>query len=384
MKYLAFAICVAGLLRPVTAADVTPIVVEEIIAKVNGDIITRGEMERERRQMEAEFRQQGLTGPRLQEAVNNGAKRILRDRIDQILLVSKAKEMNLNVDSEVNKQLAATQKKIGIADPDKFQQAVREQTGQPFEDYKNELKNYLLTQRVIRQEVSSQIQFKREELQKYYSEHKDEFQRKERVFLQELMVSTENKDAAGIAAADKKAKDLSGRATRGERFQELAQANSDAATAPNGGDIGSYEKGQLTKEIEDAIWDKPRGFVTAPLKQPKGFLILRVAEHQKEGLASFDEVEMEVQDKLFQPRMEPKMREYLTKLRTDAFLEIKAGYEDMGAAPGKNTIWTDPAQLKPETVTKEQVAAQIHYKRLLWLIPIPGTSTQKTGTSSSR
>jgi len=316
--------------------------------------------------------------------LSNGTKRILRYRIDQLLLVSKAKELNLNVDSEVNKQLAATQKKIGIADPDKFQQAVREQTGQSFEDYKNELRNYLMTQRVIRQEVSSQIQFKREELQKYYSEHQDEFQRKESVFLQEMLVSTENKDAAGIAAAEKKAKDLSTRASKGERFAELAQANSDAPTAPIGGDIGSYEKGQLTKEIEDAIWDKPRGFVTPPLKQAKGFLILRVAEHQKEGLANFDEVEMEVQDKLFGPRMEPKMREYLTKLRQNAFLEIKAGYEDLGAAPGKNTAWSDPAQLKPETVTKEQVAAQTRHKKLLWLVPIPGTSTQKTGPSSSR
>jgi hypothetical protein len=46
-----------------------------------------------------------------------------------------------------------------------------------------------------------------------------------------------------------------------------------------------------------------------------------------------------------------------------------------GAAEGKDTAWKDPAQLRPETVTKEEVQNQTRNRRLLWLIPIPGTST---------
>ena len=81
--------------------------------------------------------------------------------------------------------------------------------------------------------------------------------------------------------------------------------------------------------------------------------------------------------------MQPELRKFLTQLRTDAFLEIKPGFEDSGAAPGKVTTWADPAEIKPETVTKEQVAAKTRNRRVLW-IPIPGTSVQNTGTSSSR
>jgi peptidyl-prolyl cis-trans isomerase SurA len=378
MKYYAVLLAFSAL---ALKADVS--VIDEIVAKVNGDIITRSEVERERRTIEAELKKQGMTGQRLQDAIRETAKNTLRERIDQLLLISKGKELNINVDAEVSKQLAETQKKLGIGDPEKFQQAVREQTGQSYEDYRNDLKNYLITNRVIRQEVSSKIQFKREELQKYYEEHKDEFLRKERVFLHEILVSTEGKDAAGIAAAERKAKDLSARASKGERFPELAQSNSDSQTAPQGGDMGSWEKGQLMQSIEDQIWDKPRGFVTPPIKVANGFLVLKVDEHQKAGQAAFEEVEMEVQDKLFGPRMQPLLRKYLTDLRANAFLEIKAGYEDAGAAPGKNTRWTDPAELKPETVKKDEVN-QTRMKRLLWLVPIPGTSTKKTGTSSSR
>jgi peptidyl-prolyl cis-trans isomerase SurA len=82
-------------------------------------------------------------------------------------------------------------------------------------------------------------------------------------------------------------------------------------------------------------------------------------------------VENEIMEKLYQPRIEPALRAYLTKLRMDAFLEIKPGWVDTGAAPGKDTTWTDPAQIKPETVTKEEVAARTRRRRLLALMPVP-------------
>src|SRR5262249_45165182 len=103
---------------------------------------------------------------------------------------------------------------------------------------------------------------------------------------------------------------------------------------------------------------------------------------QKAGQAELADVENEVTDRLMRPRMEPAMREFLTKLRQDAFLEIKAEYIDTGASPGKDTSWVDPAQLKPETVSKAEVTNKVHRKRLLWMVPIPGTSTGVTSSSS--
>ena len=370
-------IAAAGL---ASAAEIT--VIEEIVAKVNGEIITRGDIERTRKQMEAAMREQGATGQRLTDALAEADKNILRERIDQLLLQSKGKELNLNVDSEVAKQLADIQRKSGITDPDKFQQYVRDQTGMTYEDYKNDRKNDLLTNRVIRQEVASKIQIKREESQQYYDGHKDEFKREERVFLRELLVSTP--PGTDTAQAQKKAKDLADRGKKGEKFEDLVRNNSDSSSVQQDGDIGAYEKGKLRPEIEKTVWDQPRGFVTDPINVGNGFLILKVEEHQKAGLAGLEEVLPEINNKLFNPRFNPELRRYLTQLRVTAFLEIKPGYEDSGAAPGKNTAWVDPAEIKPETITKEQVAARQRRRRLLGLMPIPGTSTQSTGTSSSR
>jgi len=206
------------------------------------------------------------------------------------------------------------------------------------------------------------------------------------VFLREIFVSTEGKDAAGIAAAEKKAKDLVVRARKGERFGEMAQTNSDAPNAAQGGEMPGFAKEELNEQLSKAIWNQSRGYVTDPISvtNPTGFAIFRVEEHQKAGLAEFEEVQYEVQDKLFRPKMQPALREYMTKLRAVAFLEIKPGYEDTGAAPGKDTSWSDPATLKPETVSKAEVAARGHRKKLLGLIPIPGTKTTTSGVSSSK
>jgi parvulin-like peptidyl-prolyl isomerase len=226
------------------------------------------------------------------------------------------------------------------------------------------------------------IQFKTEEVRAYYDEHKDEFQREERVFLREIAVSTKDNSPAAVAAAEKKAKDLVERARKGERFPELAQTNSDSPTAKDGGALDPYKKGELSANIEALIWDKERGTVTDPIKIPSGLLILRVDEHYKAGLASFEEVEGEIQNRIMGSRQQAALRAYLTKLRDVSFLEIKPGFEDTGAAPSKNTAWSDPAQLKPETVTKEEVLQNPARKRVLGMIPIPGTKA--SGTSSSR
>ncbi|HTW64873.1 MAG TPA: peptidylprolyl isomerase [Bryobacteraceae bacterium] len=365
---------------PVPAAELS--VVEEIVAKCNGDIVTRGDLDRARQELIETLRASGLTGADLEQQLAAREKNLLRDKIDQLVLVQKARDLNINVDADVSKQLATIQSDSKIADPEKFQEYVKQQSGMSYEDFKQEMKNRFLTKRVIQQEVTEKMQVKHDELEKYYNEHKSEFIRKEQITLQEILISTEGKDAAGVAAAEKKAKDLVSRARKGERFAEMARDNSDAVTAKNMGELPPYKKGDLAANLEALVWNQPKGYITDPIKTGNGFLILRVEDHQKAGQAELADVENEVTEKILAPRMDAAVREYLTKLRKDAFLEIKANFIDTGAASGKDTAWVDPAQLRPETVKKEEVENKVKHKRLLWAIPVPGTQT--TATSSSQ
>jgi peptidyl-prolyl cis-trans isomerase SurA len=367
-------ICLAGALVSATtllAADRTPPdirVVEEIVAKVNGEIITRGELEKQHEAIRAELTQQGLIGQPLDDAEKKRAADALRDQIDQLLLVQKGKDLNINVDADVNRRLADLQSQSKVADPEKFHEWIREQTGETFEDFKLQLKNQMLTQRVIGEEVYRNINIPKADQEKYYNDHKSEFVRQEMVSLREIMVSTGDNSPEKVAAAEKKAKGLVDRARKGEKFGDLARQYSDAPTATSDGDFGSFKRGDLRKEIEDIVFKQNKGYVTDPVRVPAGFEILRVEEHFAPGQASFEEVQAEVNAKLSEPKVQPKVRELLTQLREKAFLEIKPGFTDSGAAPGKDTSWKDPAQLTPETTTKEAVAAT-RRKKLLKVIP---------------
>jgi parvulin-like peptidyl-prolyl isomerase len=358
------------------AADV--VVVEEIAAKVNNDIITRGELEHRRLEIEQELRRQGLTGAKLAEAVKQAERDALREQIDQLLLVQKGKDLDIKVEADVTRRLAELQVQNKIPDPDKFQEFIRQQTGMPYEDFKQQLTNQILTQRVVGQEIGSRIAVSEPEMQKYYEEHKKDYVREEQVFLSQILISTEGKTPDQVAAAEKKAKDLSERGKKGEKFSDLARDNSDdTETAKAGGFIGGFKKGLLMKQIEDIVFKQKKGYVSDPMKieKPACFLIVRVDERYEAGQASFEEVKSEVEDRLREPKIEPRVREYLTRLRAEAFLQIKDGYIDSGAAPGKDTRWQDVAQLKPQTTTKEEVASRIrNRKKLFGLVPIPGTT----------
>jgi len=366
----------AGILALVSiglASDVR--VIEEIVAKVNGDIITKGDLDRARQDLEAQLRQKGVASPEFDNAVKQQATDGLRDQIDTLLLVQHGKDLNINVDPDVTKRLAQIQIESKIADPDKFHDFIREQTGMPFEDFKQKIRDQLLTQRVISQEVMGRINVPHSDVEKYYEEHKKDFVREEQVFLSEILISTEGKTADQIALAEKRAKDLVARARKGEKFGELARQYSDAESKDNFGQLPPYKRGQFRKEIEDIVFKEKKGYVTDPIRLPQGFEILKVEERYEAGQAPLGDVENEIMERLSMPQMQPKVRELLTKLREDAFLEVRAGYVDSGAAPNKDTAWKDPAQLKPETTTKEEVASHVRKKRLLWVMPVPGTST---------
>ncbi|HUD99164.1 MAG TPA: peptidylprolyl isomerase [Bryobacteraceae bacterium] len=375
-------ILLAASISGAAAADVH--IVEEIVAKVNNDVITRGELARTRSEIEAELHQQGLSGAKLQQAVQEKASDSLRDQIDQLLLVEKAKDLNINVDTEISKRLAAMQVQSKIVDEDKFHDFIREQMNMSFEDFKQQAKNQLLTQRVISEEIGSRIAIPEADKRKYYDAHKADFVRDEEVFTRKIFISTEGKTPDQVAAAEQKAKDLVARARKGEKFGDLAATNSDdLETARAGGDMPPFKRGQFLKQIDDIVFAQKKGYVTDPIRVGDGFVIFRIEDRYEKGQATYEEVENEINERLVMPQMNAKVRTYLTTLRKEAFLEIKPGFVDSGAAPGKDTTWKDVAQLRPQTVTKEQVAAHHRRKRLLFAIPVPGTGDKKPPASKT-
>src|SRR6266852_2332941 len=310
--------------------------VEEIIARVNNEIITRSEYEKSRNSAEEDAQQdcQGKCTPeQLKAEIEQRQKTSLRDLIDQSLLVQRAKDMGVSVEPELIKRLDAIRTQNKIESMEELEKAVTSQ-GLNWEDFKNNIRSTLLTQRVISSEVGSHITISDEEISKYYEAHKKEYVRPEQVALREIEVSTQGKKPEEIPDLKKKAETALKRVKDGEDFGEIAKRFSDGSTKSQGGFLGVYKRGELSKELEDVVFKMKRNDLTDIMETKQGLLILQVLEHYDEGEQSLAKVKNEIMDKLYGERMEPAMREYLKTLREQSYVVIKPGFQDIAGGGG--------------------------------------------------
>lgn len=348
------------------------LVLEEILGKVNGEVITRSEYERVIASLKAEVeRDERVPEAERAAETERRTKNALRDLIDERLLIQKGKDLGVNVEPQLLRQRDQLMETNNIETVDEFEDFVLERTGEPIEDLMERMRNNMLSQAVIGQEVGARIVVERSEIENYYEEHSTEFVRQEGVRVSEIFVSKEGKEGDDLAEAKKKAEELRDRAERGEPFAELARRHSENEfTAPNGGDLGVFTRGQLMADIEKEMFDANSGHISELRELPNGWLILRLDERIREGQASLEEAAPEIRNRLMGPRYEPAIRSYLTELRQLAYIEIRPGYADTAAADGQDTLWSDPAQLAPEVTTREELITQGRRKRLLWMVPL--------------
>jgi len=334
-------------------------VVEEIVARVNNEVITRSEFEHAKVTAEDDAKQDcqnRCTPEQLKALVDDTQKNALRNLIDQSLLVQRAKDMGISVEPEVIKQLDQIRIENKLASMEALEEAVTK-SGVNWEDFKNNIRSGLLTKKVIGSEVGSHISVPKEDIQKYYEEHKQDFIRPEQVALRSIEVNTAGKDATEIADLRKKADTARKRIEDGEDFGEIAKRYSDGSTAKQGGYLGEYKRGELSKELEETVFKMKRNDLTDVMETKQGFLLIQVLEHYEEGQQPLAKVENEINEKLYSQRMEPALREYLKTLREESYVVIKPGYQD--AAGGSNS------EIQEVSATPEVTKSKKGHKKYL-------------------
>ena len=324
---------------------------------VNDQIISRSDVERSQQQLQQEIQQQNLPPAEAEQR----QKDMLRDMVDQQLLLSKAKELGLNADSEVIRRLDEIRKQNHLDSMEDLEKSARQQ-GVNFEDFKANIRNGVLTQQVVRDEVGRRLQMTQGQEQAYYDAHKSEFERPEQVQLSEILIPTPaDATEAQVATAQAKADAVYAKAEAGEDFAALAKANSGGQTAQAGGDLGIYKRGGMAKVFEDQTFTAKVGGVTTPIRSKQGFVILKVTEHQQAGVAPMKQVEPQIQETMYMQQMQPALRAYLTRLREEAYIDLKPGFVDSGAS-GKQTRFVNTAYSAP-VPKKKKVAQKARYDR---------------------
>jgi peptidyl-prolyl cis-trans isomerase SurA len=289
---------------------------------------------------------------------------LLRDLIDRQLLLQKGNELGISADTDVVKRLDQIRQQMHAESMEDMEKAAQAQ-GVSFEDFKQNLKDGIIQQKVIQQEVGGHITVTQQQIQDFYDQHKAELERPEQVRLSEILISTqkaaplktekgktalpEATDPDAVAAAQKKADGIYAQLQKGAKFADVAKANSDGPTSQVGGDLEYFKRGTLSKELEDKVFALNGGEFTSPIRTNQGWVILEVTEHQTAGIPPLKDVEARIQERLYMEQMQPELRKYLTKLREDAYIDIKPGYIDTGASPNET---------KPIFTTAEEAGAK--------------------------
>ena len=332
--------------------------VEEIIARVNNQIITRSEFNRNKDQLRDEIKTQDPNNA--DKIYAEREKDVLRDLIDQQLLIEKGKDLGITADTDLVKQLDQMRKEMKLTSIDDLEKEAEKQ-GVSWEDFKQQQRNRIITQKVMGQEVGGHLSISKEEEQKFYDDHKNDMQHPEFIRLSEILVTPkaaaptpapnadpnaaaqppqdeaakQAADAAALSAAEAKAQDLLKQLKDGASFDEIAKKHSDGPSAADGGALGTFERGKLAKELEDRTFAMKAGEITDVIRVKQGYAILKVDEHEAAGVPPLKDALPRIQDALYYQKLQPALRIYLTKLREDAYIDIKPGYIDSGASPNQ-------------------------------------------------
>ncbi len=358
-------------------------VVEEIVTRVNGRIITLSEFQRSKDQLKDDVKQQDPANA--DKLFEQREKDILRDLIDQQLLLEKGKDLDITGDTDLIKRLDQMRKDMKLETMEELEKAATAQ-GISYEDFKQNMRNQIITQKVIGEEVGSHLTIPKEEEQKFYDEHKSEMEQPESIRLSEILIAPQkaaadkpvpNKpadgngvdsgvaqnaktqddaakqaaEAAALSAADAKASDVLKQIRAGASFDDVAKKNSEGPSAAQGGDLGVFKRGTLAKELEDKTFAMKSGEVTDVIRTKQGYVILKVTDHQMAGIPPLKEIEPKIQDALYYEKLQPALRAYLTKLREEAYIYTMTGYVDSGASPNQ-TAPIETATAKPSDSKK--------------------------------
>ena len=325
-------------------------VIEQVLVKVNGDILTKSDLEE--RQIVA-LRQRNLNpellknDEQLKKVIAEVTPQILVAAIDEMLLTQLGREKGLKLtDEQFNRWLASMRKDQNLEDEKRFQEALK-QEGMTIADVRRNVERQFVMREVQSQEFGGKLQITEEEARQYYQANQKEFAEPATVTLREIFIEVptvmqQGKPMISVGRDDeaaKKAADVRARLTAGEDFAKVAGEVSNSASKANGGLIGPIATSELSPDLHQLVDKMKPGDISEPIRTSRGYQILKLETSKAAGVRPFDAVRDLVADRVYQDRANSEMRKFLDRVRRQAIIvwkndELRKAYEQQIAARG--------------------------------------------------
>lgn len=351
MKSMIMALLAIGFIAiPLRSAQAQqdPELVNEVIAQVNNDIITRADYLNALHDFRDELGRQmaGKSEAEINAEYEKMKPTVLDLMIEDLLLEQKCKEMNIDVEAQVNQELIQIAQQNGFKDPIAFEQQMKAQGIDP-DEARRQLRKNIQHHEVLEREVYMPLFQKITEKEKhdFYDAHKDAFIVQGDVVLSEIFLKIDNETANEV---EQRAKRLVAELRAGGDFQEAVAKNSapDQPSRANNGKMGSFKLEDLKPDVKAAIANLKTGEITDPIRAQNGFQIIRLDERQEAVVHKFEEpaVQRSITGELAKERFMDAQKKFTKSLREDAYVYIKPGYVVAEAAAPEKT----DKQAKPQ------------------------------------
>jgi peptidyl-prolyl cis-trans isomerase SurA len=289
-------------------------IIERVVAKVNGQIITLSEFQS--RQIAA------AQGARVDPAnvgsfLRQNNARILQEAIDEILILQKAEDAGIKAPSQwIDESIDGIRKDNNITSEEQFQDALARE-GLTLGELRQNIERGVLRRIVMQRDIQPKIEATETELRAEYEKLKaTEFTKAPTVTLQEILV----KEEAGGAAL---AREIVEKAKAGEDFAALAKTYSSAPSRAHGGDVGQLSQGEINPELEKVAFALPVGAVSDPLPVEGGYRIIKVTAKTSGSTTPYEAAKDKVHDRLMMARFETAYEAYMQELRKSASVELR-------------------------------------------------------------
>jgi peptidyl-prolyl cis-trans isomerase SurA len=293
-------------------------VIEEIVAIVNDDIITRSEF------MEAyETNYQVYRAQFQGEEFNKQLERMKKTLLDQLitskLLLQEAEKLEgINIDEQVRLYLDNLKKENNI-NSDRELKNILEQEGANYEEWINALREGLMREAVIFTEVQRNIVIDEAEIVTYHKLHPEEFTEPPEFKLKAITLTSDSGSDEGIEA---KKQEISRKIAAGEDFGTLASEYSEGPEKETNGDLGSFEKGSLARELEEPVENLKQGEVTPWIQFRNAWYLLKLMEKKEARVKPFEEARDDIEKKLLDEKTQVKFEEFMKELKEKSYIKI--------------------------------------------------------------
>ncbi|MDH3315802.1 MAG: peptidylprolyl isomerase [Gammaproteobacteria bacterium] len=255
---------------------------------------------------------------------NNLRKRVLDVLIAQELLWQEAKARGMAASDEETKA-AMEQMRTQLGSESAFSTTLRQSGFDDEAAFAEDLKRRLSVQKLVAADIAPSIQVSDAEVHEFYSANAERFVQPEQIQARHILVKVpKDADEATREAARERIDAIHAEAKGGADFAELAKQRSEGPTAPKGGDLGFFGRGQMVKPFEEAAFGLEPGAVSEPVQTGFGYHVIKVEERRGGEAISEEAVAARIRDYLTRTKVQQAVAARAEALRQAAEVQIGA------------------------------------------------------------